>query len=109
MEAFWSNNKLTGDNTREAPYASLYPRLTTRSNTFRVHFIAQSIQKARSTPPNTMQAADTVTSEYRGSTLIERYLDPAQSGLPDFTSSDTTTSLDDYNRYRILESNKFGS
>ena len=31
---FWNACKLTGDNAREEPYGDLYPRLTTKSNTY---------------------------------------------------------------------------
>ena len=69
-ESFWSDKTLTGDDKREMPYNHLYPRVTTRSNTFRVHFWVQSLNSrlGRDTP--------IVTGEYRGSTIIERYLDP---------------------------------
>ena len=69
-EAFWSDKTLTGDDKREMPYNHLYPRVTTRSNTFRVHFWVQSLNSrlGRENP--------IVTGEYRGSTIVERYLDP---------------------------------
>lgn len=112
MESFWRNHRLTGDNTRERPYANIYPRVTTRSNTFRVHYIAQVIRKARSTSPAVVTDADRFESEYRGSSVIERYLDPAQSGLPDCTTSavtDSNESLDNYYQFRVLERRKFGN
>jgi uncharacterized protein (TIGR02600 family) len=111
MEAFWNDRRLTGDNTRERPYANLYPRLTTRSNTYRVHYTAQVIRKARSSPPDTITAADKFDSEYRGSSVIERYLDPAQADLPDFTTATTASaeSLDNYYQFRVLEKRKFGN
>lgn len=111
MEAFWSTRRLTGDNTRERPYATLYPRLTTRSNSYRVHYIAQVIRKARSTAPDEVTEADKFHSEHRGSSVIERYLDPAQAGLPDFTTStaDSTVSLDNHYQYRVVEKRKFGN
>ncbi len=50
MRKFWDNgsttgNTVTGDNLREKPYADLYPRLTTKSNTYTVHFRVQNAQK----------------------------------------------------------------
>ena len=109
MEVFWADHRLTGDNTRERPYANIYPRLTTRSNTFRVHYVAQSIAKARSTEPGVMEEADKVTSEHRGSTVIERYLDPSRRDLPDFAAGFTTDTLDQHHQFRIIETKKFGS
>ncbi len=108
MDDFWRRHRPTGDNTRERPYAGLYPRLTTRSNVFRVHYIAQTIQKARSADPAEMTDADKVTSEYRGSTLIERYLDPDQPGMPDFATYNAGLTLDHFHQFRIVESKRFG-
>lgn len=111
MEAFWNSRRLTGDNTRERPYATLYPRLTTRSNSFRVHYIAQAVRKTRSSAPGTIVEGDKFHSENRGSAVIERYLDPAQAGLPDFTTTaaDPTVSLDKFYQYRVVEKRAFGN
>lgn len=77
IAAFWQQNQLTGDNLRERPYAEIYGRLTTKSNTYTVHVRAQSIQKAPGTPPDEfVPGRDQITGEYRGSHTIERYLDP---------------------------------
>jgi len=62
---------LTGDDKREAPYNHLYPRVTTKSNTYRLHFWVQSL---KSTTVNGT-AVRTVTGQFRGSSTIERYLD----------------------------------
>lgn len=112
MDVFWRAHRLTGDNTRERPYATLYPRMTTRSNTYRVHYIAQAIHKARSSAPEAITEADKFDSENRGSSVIERYLDPAQTNLPDFTTgavTGSTESLDQYYQFRIIEKKKFGN
>lgn len=108
MDAFWQRHRPTGDNTRERPYGNLYPRLTTRSNVFRVHYIAQTLQKARSAAADEMTDEDKVTGEYRGSTLLERYLDPAQPGMPDFATNSAGLSLDHFHQFRIVESKRFG-
>ncbi|GEP42277.1 hypothetical protein BGE01nite_15680 [Brevifollis gellanilyticus] len=108
MEAFWSERRLTGDNTRERPYAGIYPRVTTRSNTFRVHFIAQTLKKARASKPDKMEIEDRVTGEYRGSSLIERHLDPTQSDLPDFATNAAGQTLDHFHQLRVLETRRFG-
>lgn len=109
MEKFWEDHRLTGDNTRERPYANVYPRLTTRSNTFRVHYVAQTISKARSSAPDVMEEKDELSGEHRGSTVIERWLDPAQRDLPDFSSGEATDTLDRYHQFRVIETKKFGS
>ena len=76
VRRYWEKHKLSGDNTLERPYAGLYPRLTTRSNHFRVHLWIQTLKKSTETPIDTfVQGQDRVTSNYRGSTLLERVLD----------------------------------
>lgn len=108
MDAFWQQHRLTGDNTRERPYAGLYPRVTTRSNTFRVHYIAQTLKKARSSGAERMTEADQVTGEFRGSTLIERHLDPSRRDLPDFATNPAGQTLDHYHEFRVLQTQRFG-
>jgi uncharacterized protein (TIGR02600 family) len=118
MVRFWSNHSSTGDNTRERPYSNLYAKLTTRSNTFRVHVRAQSIKKAGRGPSVNIfnPAEDQVTGEYRGSFLLERYIDMADlkaaGTAADFTVGnpmDETAHppLDSYYRFRVLESKRF--
>lgn len=116
MNTFWQQNALTGDNTRERPYLNLYQKLTTRSNTFRVYYRAQSLRKARSLAPGTVntvagtgQSTDTVVAEYRGSALIERYLDLGATVLPDYASGSPMSqpSLESFYRYRVVESKQF--
>lgn len=108
---FWEAHALTGDNMRERPYANIYPRITSRSNTFRVHVRAQSIRKARSTDPSVfVPEADSVLSEYRGSTLIERYIDPNDSRIPEYADGSnplSKPSLDSFYRFRVLENKRF--
>jgi uncharacterized protein (TIGR02600 family) len=113
MNNFWDDHSATGDNVRERPYSNLYSRVTTRSNTFRVHVRAQAIKKARSVDPGTFDPArDTVLSEYRGSTLIERYIDPTDTSvaLQDYGASQTPLTLpplDTYYQFRTLETKRF--
>lgn len=111
--------RLTGDNTKEAPYANLYPRLTTKSNVFKVHFTVQTLQKARSTAVNKFDPKfDKVTSEYRGSAVIERALDMTNPNLqqimyltdPDVfasTAAGLRKRLDYFYNYRITEIKQF--
>jgi uncharacterized protein (TIGR02600 family) len=122
MDNFWQANTVTGDNVRERPYSNLYNRITTRSNTFRVHVRAQTIKKARSTLPNTYDTTkDTVLSEYRGSVLIERYIDPnarknpldpndRTTAIPDYAQTGnplSLPSLESFYRFRALETKRF--
>jgi uncharacterized protein (TIGR02600 family) len=113
MDQFWQNHAPTGDNTRERPYSNLYSRVTTRSNTFRVHMRAQVIRKARSTSPATFDPVkDAVLGEYRGSSLIERYIDPTDNTavIPDYANSTNPLSevpLETFYKFRTLESKRF--
>jgi uncharacterized protein (TIGR02600 family) len=113
MRTFWANHKSTGDNIREKPYSNLYPRLTTRSNTFRVHVRAQVLKKARSSDATSFDPGkDSILSEYRGSTLIERFIDPTDvtNPIPDYAGTGNALSLpplDTFYQYRVLESKRF--
>jgi hypothetical protein len=89
VEDFWRRHRLTGDNSKEQPYAHLYSRLTTRSNTYRVHFVAQALKKARSARPDTFDSSkEEVLSTFRGTCLIHRRIDPEHPDLPDYLSPD---------------------
>jgi len=122
MNDFWSHNRVTGDNVRERVYSNIYARLTTRTNTFRVHMRTQTLKKARSTDPAKFDAVkDAVTSEYRGSALLERYIDPndgsggvsdSSTTIPDYADSAGPFSgakppLDAFYRFRVIESKRF--
>ena len=114
MAAFWQANSATGDNVREKPYADLYPRLTTKSNAFTVHFRVQVLQKSTGSDAGVWsERKDQVVSEYRGSSEIERYLDPTEPNLPDFANlmvnqpTSTQLNLDSYYRYRVVNTKRF--
>ncbi len=85
LDAFWNGaqgaGRLTGDNLRELPYAQLYGRLTTRSNSYTVHLRVQVLQKLARDPQQNVwkEGTDVVLGDWRGSYEIERYLDPAAS------------------------------
>lgn len=99
---------LVGDNTRERPYANLYAKLTTKSNTYKVHYRVQSLQK-RTNSNQTLweEGKDKVTGEKRGATLLERYIDPA-ANIGDFADSGlSNTSLESYYKFRIINSTEF--
>ena len=102
LQQFWNNCRLTGDNVREEPYNDIYPRLTTKSNTYTVHVRVQTLKKVTGDQtvfldPNdtTVRGAkDAVTAEYRGSYQIERYIDPNVS--PTRAAGSNTSPFPDY-------------
>jgi len=108
LESFWNvttappSGGLTGDNLRELPYAQLYGRLTTRSNSYTVHIRVQVLQKLRGDPNQNVwnEGVDLVQGDWRGSYEIERYLDPAASAPV------AGTPLGPY-KFRILSSRQF--
>ncbi len=97
-------HELTGDNLRESPYNQIYARLTTKSNTFTVHHRVQVLKKARSTAADEWdESMDRMVAETRGSTLIERYIDPNDSQVPNFVANPKQSgALDDYYRFRVI-------
>ncbi|MEI8313701.1 MAG: hypothetical protein WCH98_23380, partial [Verrucomicrobiota bacterium] len=106
---YWDSHRLTGDNSREMPYTQLLPRLTTRSNTYTVHYRVQNLKKVPSTDPGVWtEGRDKVTSELRGSRTIERYLDPNDARIPDYAADPTATpGLTDFYRWRTLYNRTF--
>jgi len=101
---------LTGDNSREAPYGQLYPRLTTKSNTFTVHYRVQMLRKARSTDKaKWVEGKDAVLSEYRGSAILERYMDPNDKELALIKQgyNDFESTFDNHYRIRVIERKRF--
>jgi hypothetical protein len=115
MTAWWKNFQLTGDNGRESPYNQIYPRLTTKSDTFEVHMRVQVLSQTnvdRATGTVDTTGGDSIIGEYRGSAIIERYVDPSQTNppLPDFATtfpSDATSTLDNYVHYRVVSTQAF--
>ena len=116
-DSYWENDHaMTGDNQRERPYAHIFPRTTTKSNVFTVHIWAQSLVKAPATNAEVWdESRDSVTGEYRGSTIIERFIDPndqafrvggnAKGDYGDPAVSQK--SLEPLYRYRIVSNKAF--
>jgi hypothetical protein len=112
---------LVGDNVREEPYGRLYGKLTTKSNTFTVYYRVQSLKKPAAVAVNQWnENLGTITGEYRGSTTIERFIDPNEgttSGgtftptIPDAASQVGSgvapTSLEAYYKWRVVENHQF--
>ncbi len=106
LSRFWNDSsgagRLTGDNLRELPYAQLYGRLTTRSNSYTVHVRVQVLKKLPGDPDQGVwkEGIDLVLGDWRGSYEIERYLDPAA------TAPASGAPLGPY-RFRIVSSRRF--
>ena len=109
MAKYWAGNALTGDNTRERIYTTVYPRLTTKSNTFTVHFRAQALRQVPgSTPGQWVEGKDLVTADYRGATTIERYVDPSDAAIPDYASKPSAAPvLDSFYHWRVRSLRQF--
>ncbi|MCE9588068.1 MAG: Verru_Chthon cassette protein A [Verrucomicrobia bacterium] len=116
LGSFWSQHKLTGDNSLERPYSHIYPRLTTRSNTYTVHVRVQMLARNTRNSGYILKASQSQpTGEFRGSFLLERYLDANSASIVDSAgtpkavpaSGDTTSlALGPY-RFRIVSSKQF--
>ena len=108
---FWWKHRLTGDNTMEQPYGNIYPRLTTKSNTFKVHMTVQTLKKVRGTPhASFVPGDDQVTAEYRGSAVIERFLDPNAPEMPNYLDrrlEPEEESLEYHYQYRVVNVRQF--
>jgi hypothetical protein len=106
-----NGHTLTGDNLREQPYGALYPRLTTKSNTYTVHMRVQTLRKKPGSKHEVWdEVSDQVTSEYRGSSTVERYIDPHDPRFddkhPDYIDVDKQ-SLEPAYRFRVVNSKRF--
>lgn len=113
MGTWWNDYQITGDNVREQPYGHIYPRLTTKSNTYTVHVMTQSLKKNNVTPVDEFsETRDQVTGEYRGSFIIERYLDPnadslvKADGKTPASETDPDGMVGPY-KFRVISSKRF--
>ncbi len=109
MPAFWNNHLLTAENLRERIYTTLYPRVTTQSNTFTVHLKVQTLKAGPGMPSGEwVEARGQITGEYEAAVLIERYLNPNSGNIPDYASQPgSTPSLPDLYRWRTLSQLRF--
>lgn len=113
--SYWNDKRLTGDNSREMPYTQLLPRLTTKSNTYTVHFRVQSVKKIPATDGSGNKVwnvwnedRDKVSAEFRGSRTIERYIDPNNKDIPDYAANPAAIpTLDAFYRWRVLHNKTF--
>lgn len=109
MRQYWESHLLTGDNSKERPYADIYPRLTTKSNSFTIHYRVQTLKKLGGAPNQWREGIDLVTAEARGSRLIERYIDPNNTQIPNYSTAGGSPSspLGQYYRFRVVSSKQF--
>ncbi|MGY8688293.1 MAG: hypothetical protein ACKVHP_11235, partial [Verrucomicrobiales bacterium] len=88
-----------------------YPRVTTKSNTFKVYMTVQTLQKVRGTADNEfVTGQDQVSGEYRGSAVVERFLDPTDRDIPDYKNEkieNNAESLEQFYRYRVVNVRQF--
>ena len=119
MANYWTHaggHSITGDNVREKIYTTLYPRLTTKSNTYTVYFTAQSLKKASTSPYGIWtEGRDTVLGEYRGSAEVERFIDANNTSIPNYAADiaangglpSSDPPLDSFYRWRVISNRQF--
>ena len=108
MATYWDDKRITGDNVRETPYNHLFPLFTTKSNTYTVHFRVQALKKVPSTSATVWdETKDKVVGEYRGSTTIERYINPNESSIKDYAANPAENNLESYYKWRVLNNRQF--
>ena len=100
LRRWWASHRLTGDNLKERPYTNLHARLTVRSNVYRVHILAQSLQKARSTDQTKwIEGQDTVAAAWRGSAIVSRSVDASK--LPDYVATPGAPPVDEFYSWSV--------
>ncbi len=112
MSTFWTTNAATAENLREKIYTTLYPRLTTKSNTFTVHFLAQALKKIPGSAVGTWtEGRDAITGEYRGSAIIERFINATNTNIPDYAAGGAAMgslpTLDTFYKWRVISNRQF--
>lgn len=114
MTSFWQSHAVTGDNSRERPYTNIQSRLTTKSNTYTVHYRVQTLKKRPGGNAAVWnEATDSVTGELRGSETIERYINPNDTTTPDYAElysdnpSANPADLGTFYKWRTINSRKF--
>jgi hypothetical protein len=109
MPAYWNRHRLTGENIKERPYSHIYPRLTTKSNVFNVHYRVQVLRKPKGQDADAKvwnEESARILAEARGNTLIERYIDMNQANIPDY-ATDAGVNAEGLYRIRVLLNKEF--
>lgn len=111
IRAFWDQHRLTGDNSLERPYANIYPRLTTRSNVFRIHMRLELLDDVQLNADGQITEPGTVRNTYRGNTVVERFLDTTDPQLPKYIDDihQDRLRLDHYYQFRTKRVESFPS
>ena len=106
---FWQNHRPTGENLRERPYSHIYPRLTTKSNVFNVHYRVQTLRNPPAADPEIWsESKGQVMAELRGNTLIERFIDLGGTGVVDFAlPANASANAESLYRFRVLATKDF--
>jgi len=111
LNSYWGNADLTSDTMRELPYMSIYPRVTTKSNTYTVHYRVQSLGHPATEAKGGLwvEREGRVLGEFRGQASIERYIDPNDSSIPDYATSDpdSVKPLGDFYQWRVVKKSRF--
>lgn len=99
---------MVGDNVREKPYTDIYPRVTTKSNIYTVYYTTQTLKTpSTASPAQWDEAVGTVSGEYRGSTTLERYIDPNNTSIPDYATDTNAALLDTFYKWRVVNNTQF--
>ena len=119
---------LTGANVRARPYMGIYANITTKSNTYQIHYRVQTLKQTATAHPSDWSTwedpaaggiTDKVIGESRGSAVIERYIDPSDPNIPDFAANfvssgggsgasvANTNTMDAYYRFRVFNAKQF--
>ena len=117
---------LTGMNSRARPYTGIYANITTKSNTYQIHYRVQTLKQTAGAHPTASSWAnwvepgsggmtDKILGEQRGSATIERYIDPSNLALPDFTTNvksggginTSAPTMDSYYQFRVFNAKQF--
>jgi uncharacterized protein (TIGR02600 family) len=112
MTNWWQSYNYTGDNTKERPYARIYPKLTTKSNVYTVHYMVQVLKQVspRTSWTTWSDTKDKVLATYRGATTIERYVNP-RDPISDYTKVSLPLQSSDPNalpyKFRIIGERRF--
>ena len=108
--AFWNQHRVTGENIKERPYATIYPRLTTKSNVFNVHYRVQTLRKKPGSDARLWdESKDNVVAQLRGNAIIERFIDMNRTaGVPDYALPENANkTAETLYRFRILSNQEF--
>ncbi|MGD9748047.1 MAG: hypothetical protein AB7V57_17000, partial [Verrucomicrobiales bacterium] len=77
----------------------------------KVHYQAQVLQQAKTPDADTWDPDyDQVVADYRGSSIIERYIDPNDPAIPDYAAdpeNSTLPPLDQFYRFRVVNPKRF--